>query len=190
MSDELAANPANPAGIDEPNIGPTVDWLEPTRKPGPAYEALFWRAFLGEPTYALLDVLRALDMDGDGRVEIPVTIVELAALCGLGDRHTILGRKGTKKRSPQVGSLATLETLGLVSFTVEGPDKYHKRYRFLVATALPPLSPEQVLTLPVVLQRFHTRFVGVAQENDPNYYTKLWRRHSNARRMEFALIQR
>ena len=190
MAEQIARNPAKPAGVNEPDIGPTADWLEEAPAAGPGYEALFWRPFLGEPAYALLDVLRALDLDGDGQVEVPVTIVELAAMIGKGDRHSILGRAGTSKRSEQVGALVKLEALGLVSYTVAGPDKYHKRYRFYVTPALPLLAPDQVSTLPPVLQRFHERFVGFVKVKDPNYYTKLWRRHSKARRMEFTLVER
>jgi len=186
---ELAQNPAKPPGIDGAEIGATVDWLEAPVKPGPAYESLFWRAFLGEPTFALLDVLRALDLDNDGRVEIPATIQELAALTGLGDRHTILGRRGSARRKTQAGALAVLETLGLISFSVEGPDQFHKKYSFLVATSLPMLTPEQVKTLPAVLRRFHERFMGVIKVKDPNYYTKLWRRHSKQRYAEFLLLE-
>lgn len=132
------------------------------------YARLFWRPFLGNSAFALWDILKALDLDQDGRVEIPVTIQELAALMGVGDRYTILGRNATKSRKAQAGVLDQLVAAGLVSYTTEGPDPYHQRFHFLVTHRPPILTEDQVETLNKKAQDFHRNFIG--EQNLTRYW--------------------
>jgi hypothetical protein len=153
--------------------------LAPMPEASPAYQSLFWRPFLGNAAFALWDVLRALDLDGDGFVEVPATIKELAQMVGSGDRHTILGRPKTKTRPEQVGALARLVDENLVRFTSTGPDRWHRKFHFWVIRNPPMLIKIQVDTLPEAVKAFHTRFVGekfLAEIH--NYYTKHVSSHS------------
>lgn len=154
-------------------------WPLSYEKPGDQYAELFWRPYLGNTAFALWSVLKALDLDGDGFVEMPVTIQELAALVGVGDRYTLLGRRKTKSRPSQVGILQRLGEAGLVNFSQTGPDKYHLRYTFWVLRDLPQLTSDQLEFLKPAVQEFHMVFVGVKNlVEDANYYTKQWLSHN------------
>jgi hypothetical protein len=164
-------------GEVNPSIRPK--WPLSYEKPGDQYAELFWRPYLGNTAFALWSVLKALDLDGDGYVETPVTIQELAALIGVGDRYTILGRNKTKSRSSQVGMLQRLGEAGLVNYSQKGPDKFHRRYVFWVLRDLPQLTPDQLQLLKPAAQEFHMSFIGVKNmRQDPNYYTKEWLGHN------------
>jgi hypothetical protein len=155
-----------------------ADQLKP-ESAGPAYIALFWRPFLGNVAYSLWDILRALDVDGDGQVDMPITIDEPALLMGIGDRYTILGRRKTKSRPAQIGALQRLDEAGLVHFKAKGPDKFHLKYTFSVAHRPAMLNEGQLESLKKGVRDVHTRFVGSSKlEKSPYYYTKPWLSHS------------
>lgn len=127
----------------------------------PNYSIRFWQPYLGKGAFALWLTLRSFAYDA-GVTKCWPSIHTLAGTCFRGDRGQVRGRKrkdpATEKTQWHPGALQTLEDLKIVWWTrqqVKLGEHIFLQYIFSVLDNLPLLTPSQVETLPINIQRRH-----------------------------------
>ena len=120
-----------------------------------AYEALFWRPYLGANPFALYQSLVAFA--GSGRTAVSVEMI--ARTLGQGDRYTILGRAASGKMPSQAGAAARLEQEGIVDH-VRRRKGTMTAHTFHVLLSLPVLVPAQTAVLDPALADMHEWYLG------------------------------
>lgn len=123
------------------------------------YVSLFWRPYLGVNAFALWNCMGAAQqLVQQGVYERWPTVNVLAKMTGVGDRYTILGRKGTASRPQQQGTLDVLVEENLVIGWLKGDGK-GRRYTFEVQDKLPLLTPHQVKQLDTAVAKAHKKYL-------------------------------
>jgi hypothetical protein len=124
------------------------------------YATQFWRPYLGANAYALWDVMvSAQRLVQQGVYDRWPTVNVLAAMVGVGDRYTILGRAATRTRPAQQGTLDLLVEENLVVGWLRGDSPKGRRYTFEVQDRLPLLTPRQVKRLDTAVVKAHRRYL-------------------------------
>ena len=127
----------------------------------PKYVEWFWQPFLGVITYATYRFLRSLDRQNEGWGSWHFVSVErIAATVADGHRQAITGVKRRKRGREywQKGAFDGLSKAAIAKIETVGGGT-NVSYRVSCLNHLPLLVPEQVETLPEIVQIEHARFL-------------------------------